>query len=150
MRSHDGTVATAHEVYVDGRLFVSADELERQIAVRSTSPAAPLSPPTIGDTIEVRDVVGGAWRVHTVQADDHDMIRDRPELWRRFERPWFCWAIRPRGTGWEWARVLLPDAVVAEHTVGQRHTPDTRGIVIARIENDMRSDAVSTGRRWGQ
>jgi len=65
-------------------------------------------------------------------------------------RPWFAWAIRPRGTGWEWARVLLPDAVVAAHTVGQRHTPDTRAITIARIENDMRSDAVSTGRRWGQ
>ncbi len=103
MRSHDGTVATAHEIYVDGRLFVSADELE----------------------------LGRGAAAQT-------------------ERPWFAWAIRPRGTGWEWARVLLPDWMIDGYMVGQRHTPDTRAIVIARIENDMRSDAVSTGRRWGQ
>lgn len=64
------------------------------------------------------------------------------------ELPWFAWAVRSTPRGWEWVRLLLPTAVVEEHAVGDIAAPDTRAIMCARLENDLRSDRLSDRRGW--
>src|SRR4051812_35591557 len=70
-----------------------------------------------------------------------------PREWQA-QPEWSGWAMRSTPRGFEWCRVLLTHRDVEANRVGVCHAPDNRGIVIAKIENDMRSDRMSDRRGW--
>jgi hypothetical protein len=82
-----------------------------------------------------------------LEAVASDGAPPEPRPWSA-EPEWSAWAMRSTPRGFEWCRVLLTHADVEANQVGTRHAPDNRGIVIAKIENDMRSDRMSDRRGW--
>lgn len=63
-------------------------------------------------------------------------------------RPWRGHVMRLTPHGAEWARVAIPEHVLAQYIVGQKEPPNTRGIAIAKIETELAGDSFTTGRGW--
>lgn len=60
-----------------------------------------------------------------------------------------AWAFWPvKGGGWAWQRMILPVGIVERYASGPKQEPDTKGITMAKIENEMASDRVVTRRDW--
>jgi len=67
---------------------------------------------------------------------------------REESREWRGMVVRMGQGGTEWARVAIPESVLRQYLVGQMEPPNTRGIVAAHIENELRGDPFVEGRGW--